>query len=70
MLAINSVRYVYVSEYITASSAYEMLLLGPLTAVLPLLPLVIPVAWLLINSYGNARLAALQHKEDSTKVGF
>ncbi|XP_054282537.1 transmembrane protein 94 isoform X2 [Macrosteles quadrilineatus] len=66
-LLVNTLRYVYVSDWLSSGSMYEMLLLGPLTTVLPLLPLVLPCAWIALNSYGNARLIALQHIQESPK---
>uniref|UniRef100_A0A1B6JBX6 Uncharacterized protein n=1 Tax=Homalodisca liturata TaxID=320908 RepID=A0A1B6JBX6_9HEMI len=65
MLLVNGLRLAYVSNWVTAGPWYEMLVLGPVRAVLPLLPLVFPTAWLCLTSYGNARLVALQHSSDS-----
>lgn len=67
-MLINLLRFAYSGEAVTAGSAYEMFLLVPMTAVLPLLPLVFPVAWLCLNSFGNARLAGLQHSKHFPKV--
>lgn len=68
ILLINLLRFAYSGKAVTTGSAYEMFLLVPMTAVLPLLPLVFPVAWLCLNSYGNARLAGLQHSKHFPKV--
>ncbi|KAG8306734.1 hypothetical protein J6590_040169 [Homalodisca vitripennis] len=68
MLLVNGLRLAYVSNWVTAGPWYEMLVLGPVRAVLPLLPLVFPTAWLCLTSYGNARLVALQHSSDSQEM--
>lgn len=47
-----------------------MFLIQPCLVVLPLLPLVLPVAWLIINVYGVALILALFYTARHFKVNW
>ena len=67
---VNLLRCAYVSSWVMAGDWVEMLVLGPISLILPLLPLVFPVAWICLNSYGTARLTAVLHTTSSLKVNI
>ncbi|XP_026281983.1 transmembrane protein 94 isoform X2 [Frankliniella occidentalis] len=59
VLLVNLVRLGYLHHWVSSGSWIEMLLLQPVAIVLPLLPLVFPTTWLLLNCLGMARLLAI-----------
>lgn len=70
LLVFNAGRYFYFSEHLSSGHWTDMFLIQPCLVVLPLLPLVLPVAWLLINVYGVALILALFYTARHFKVTF
>ncbi|KAK2583635.1 hypothetical protein KPH14_009573 [Odynerus spinipes] len=67
ILAINLFRYLYLSEHFGIGSWVEMFLLQPIAVTLPLLPVIFPTCWILINCLGMARFKALCKLYQSSK---
>lgn len=55
VVLVNLVRYLYLVKYTGAGDQVEMFLIIPVATLLPLLPVVFPVAWIVMNNVGNAR---------------
>ncbi|XP_057369494.1 transmembrane protein 94-like isoform X2 [Daphnia carinata] len=68
LLVFNAGRYFYFSEYLSSGHWTDMFLIQPCLVVLPLLPLVLPVAWLIINVYGVALILALFYTARHFKI--
>lgn len=64
----NAGRYFYFSDHLSTGHWTEMFLVQPCLVVLPLLPIILPVAWLLINVYGVALILALFYTARHYKV--
>lgn len=54
-ILVNSVRYFYLEESFGPSRVVDLFVLVPIAGVLPLLPLVFPVVWNVLNYLGMAR---------------
>lgn len=54
VLIVNTLRYIYIKGFIGHWT--EMFLVLPVHAVLPLVPMIFPFFWKLLNYYGQARL--------------
>ncbi|XP_025836465.1 transmembrane protein 94 isoform X2 [Agrilus planipennis] len=52
---INFVRYMYLEHYIGSVHWIDSFVLVPVCTVLPLLPIIFPILWNLLNCYGMAR---------------
>ncbi|XP_022917175.2 transmembrane protein 94 isoform X1 [Onthophagus taurus] len=59
VLLLNLFRYFYLERFIGKSSTLNLFLLIPVSTVLPFLPLLFPITWSLLNSYGVAHFKAL-----------
>ncbi|XP_038068108.1 transmembrane protein 94-like [Patiria miniata] len=59
-LLANILRFVLVRDDVGHWT--EMLISLPINTILPLLPLTVPILWILLTSYGNARIVTLFHK--------
>ncbi|KAJ1527966.1 hypothetical protein ONE63_007896 [Megalurothrips usitatus] len=59
VLLANMARLGYLYHWVSSGPCIEMLMLQPIAVVLPLLPVVFPVVWLLLNCLGMARLLAI-----------
>lgn len=68
MLVFNAGRYFYFSDHLSTGHWTDMFLVQPCLVVLPLLPLVLPLTWLLINVYGVALILALFYTARHFKV--
>ncbi|XP_022080414.1 transmembrane protein 94-like [Acanthaster planci] len=67
-LIANILRFVLVSDDVGPWT--DMLISLPINTILPLLSLTLPMFWILMTSYGNARIVTLFHKckHDQTEV--
>lgn len=54
-LFIGIIRRIYLSSVFSTGPAIDVYLLTPISVTLPLLPIIFPVAWILLNHVGNAR---------------
>ncbi|XP_024872113.1 transmembrane protein 94 isoform X2 [Temnothorax curvispinosus] len=59
ILVVNLLRYLYLTDYFGTGHWSEMFLLQPITISLPLLPLMFPACWIVLNCFGMARFKAL-----------
>lgn len=55
IFTVNYAKYVYLENSIKTENWWDLFFLTPIATVLPLLPLVFPVAWNLLNYVGMAR---------------
>ena len=61
-IGINLLRYILkevVSETGHLDQAFEMLVVLPIYAILPIIPLAFPIFWLIVRSFANATLLVL-----------
>lgn len=68
---VNLLRYFYLHSYIGRYSIDSTFLVGPTNVILPLLPLIFPLVWIILNNVGLARFKTIvdvtrnmQTKED------
>ncbi|GAB6020787.1 hypothetical protein CHUAL_003446 [Chamberlinius hualienensis] len=66
MLIINTLRYLYLWNYVGHWT--EMFILLQVEAIVPLLPLAFPTCWFLLNTYGLARLAGMFSHSKQSKL--
>ncbi|XP_076443312.1 transmembrane protein 94-like isoform X2 [Babylonia areolata] len=66
VLLINALRFVYLPE--SSGLWPEMFLVLPVHAVLPLVPLMFPLLWIIVNTYGQARIMAAFHVAKTLKA--
>lgn len=60
-------RYIYLTQWVGTGSWLDMFVVIPICVILPLLPLVFPMFWVLLSCYGNTVVAAaLLQKTNST----
>lgn len=59
VLLTNLVRLGYLHHWVSCGPWIEMIVLQPISVALPLLPVVFPTVWLLLNCLGMARLLAI-----------
>lgn len=57
-LFVGLIRRMYLAKIFGAGTAVDVYLLTPFSIVLPLLPMVFPLAWILLNNIGNARFVS------------
>lgn len=69
VIMVNIFRYFYLSQWIGAGTAFEMFMVQVATAAIPLLPLVFPIVWILLNAGGLAWVLALFHSAQQMQVG-
>lgn len=67
MLVVNFMRFLYFYKYIGLGHWTDMFILQPIAVTLPLLPLVFPTFWILLNCFGMARFKALYKLYSSSK---
>ncbi|KAK6643306.1 hypothetical protein RUM43_004811 [Polyplax serrata] len=67
VLLFNTLRYFYLAEWVGKSELGEMLLMQPISVILPLLPLVFPIFWFLLNTYGMTRIRAILQQSTPTQ---
>lgn len=68
LLVVNAAHYFYAADWLSAGHWTDMFLIQPCMVILPLLPLVLPVAWLFISAYGVALILALHYTARQFKV--
>lgn len=51
----NIIKYIYFANFFATYSLWDLFVLVPLTAILPLLPLIFPLVWNTLNYLGMAR---------------
>ncbi|XP_021935663.1 transmembrane protein 94 isoform X3 [Zootermopsis nevadensis] len=61
VLFVNLIRFLYLSRWVGIGHWTEMFLLQTTAVALPLLPVVFPAAWIILDSLGMARIQALIH---------
>lgn len=54
IISINFVRYFYLTKFFGAGCSIEMFLITPVAVTLPLLPIIFPTFWIVLNCLGNA----------------
>ncbi|XP_015590634.1 transmembrane protein 94 isoform X3 [Cephus cinctus] len=67
VLVVNLLRYLYLTEYVGVGHWTEIFLLQPIAVTLPLLPLIFPTCWIVLNCFGMARFKALFKLYQSSK---
>ena len=70
LTVLNALRYLYSSIWLSSGHWTDMFLIDPCSVILPLIPLVLPVAWLIINAFGLAWILALFYTARQYKVIF
>jgi hypothetical protein len=70
VLFVNLIRYLYLSKWVGVGDWTEMFLLQTASVALPLLPVVFPTAWLILDSLGMARIQALIHMPSHSQVNW
>ncbi|XP_052785861.1 transmembrane protein 94-like isoform X1 [Mya arenaria] len=65
MLVVNILRYIYLGGHVGHWT--DMIILLQVQAIVPLVPLIVPLMYLLINFYGQARVFAAFEAEKGTK---
>jgi len=70
LTVLNALRYLYSSTWLSSGHWTDMFLIDPCSVILPLIPLVLPVAWLIINAFGLAWILALFYTARQYKVIF
>ncbi|XP_023717752.1 transmembrane protein 94-like [Cryptotermes secundus] len=68
VLFVNLIRFLYLSRWVGVGHWTEMFLLQTVAVALPLLPVVFPMAWLILDSLGMARIQALVHMSSQSQV--
>ncbi|XP_043281137.1 transmembrane protein 94 isoform X2 [Venturia canescens] len=67
VVLVNLLRYLYLTEYVGIGHWSEIFLLQPIAVTLPLLPIIFPAFWILLNCFGMARFKALFKLYQSSK---
>jgi hypothetical protein len=70
VLFVNLVRFLYLSRWVGVGHWTEMFLLQTTAVALPLLPVVFPTAWIILDSLGMARIQALIHMPSHSQVSW
>ena len=70
VLFVQLIRFLYLCTWVGAGHWTEMFLLQMAAIALPLLPIVFPTAWLLLDSLGMARVLALLHMPSKLQVSY
>jgi hypothetical protein len=68
VLFVNLIRFLYLGRWVGVGHWTEMFLLQAAAVALPLLPVVFPIAWLILDSLGMARIQALVHMPSQSQV--
>jgi hypothetical protein len=68
VLFVNLIRFLYLGRWVGVGHWTEMFLLQTAAVALPLLPVVFPIAWLVLDSLGMARIQALVHMPSQSQV--
>ena len=68
ILVVNLVRYFYTSGWHSSGHWADMFLLQPCSILIPLVPLLLPLAWLTMNAFGLAWILALFYTARQYKV--
>lgn len=55
VILINFIRYIYLTKFFGTGCWVEMFLVIPVSVTLPLLPVIFPTFWIVLNCLGNAR---------------
>ncbi|KAL8593272.1 hypothetical protein ACOMHN_009926 [Nucella lapillus] len=66
VLLINVLRFIYLPQL--SGHWPEMFLVLPVHAVLPLVPMLLPLLWIIVNTYGQARIMAAFHVAKTLKA--
>lgn len=67
-LLINAARYFYINESVGSGDLSTMLIVQPITIVLPLLPLIFPTFWFLLNVFGLTKIRTILLDKTPTQV--
>ncbi|XP_011308488.1 uncharacterized protein KIAA0195 isoform X3 [Fopius arisanus] len=68
---VNLLRYLYFHENFGSGHWTELFMLQPIAVTLPLLPIIFPTLWIVLNCFGMARFKALfELYQSSKKVPF
>jgi len=59
VLAVNVVKNIYLPSWFARIPWWEGILVLPVTAILPLLPLTFPVVWRLVSTWGVTKLQGI-----------
>lgn len=73
LLVFNVVRYLYLYKFVGIGHWTEMFLIQPVAVTLPLLPVTLPIWWIILNCFGMARFKALfklYQSSKNTQVNF
>jgi hypothetical protein len=68
VLFVNLIRFLYLGRWVGVGHWTEMFLLQTAAVALPLLPVVFPMAWLILESLGMARIQAQVHMSSQSQV--
>lgn len=68
VLFVNLIRFLYLGRWVGVGHWTEMFLLQTAAVALPLLPVVFPMAWLILDALGMARIQALVHLPSQSQV--
>ncbi|XP_065338638.1 transmembrane protein 94 isoform X2 [Cloeon dipterum] len=63
-------RYFYLGQWVGTGHWTEMFLIQPVAICLPLLPLIFPLSWTILNCLGFAQIQSLFQKSKSNEVAF
>ena len=64
----NIIRLVYLPEW--CSTVEELVIIGPVFVALPLLPLMLPLYWLILNHAGSAILLSMFKAMKTQQVNY
>ena len=68
VLFFNLIRFFYLGRWVGVGHWTEIFLLQTAAVALPLLPVVFPMAWLILDALGMARIQALVHLPSQSQV--
>lgn len=69
-VVINIVWYLYAGEWNLSGHWLSVFILQPIAVVLPLLPLVLPIGWIFLNTVGYAKTSAFLQSSFISKVSM
>lgn len=67
-LLINAARYIYIDESVGSGDLSTMLIVQPITIILPLLPLIFPMCWFFLNMFGLTKIRTILLDSTPTQV--
>ncbi|KAL0278648.1 UNVERIFIED_CONTAM: hypothetical protein PYX00_000409 [Menopon gallinae] len=57
-LFVNASRYFYLGQWVGRGTWIEMFIIQPISVILPLLPLIFPLYWFVLNAFGVTKIRA------------